>query len=114
MKINFYKGQGILLAEINVDYQKGKVTVINHTDDNMERPFGCNEHPTIKDFEDFIEYRTIPQTRYNFKMEMRMRGIIDTSPMGIFRQYHGRTTDDDYYAEIIEEEEKEYDDRFLE
>ena len=78
MKINYYKDQGVLLTEMEIDFVNQTVKIKNHTDNLIDRAFGVNEHPTMKDFEEFCEYRSIPQTRYNFKTEMRLRGITDT------------------------------------
>ena len=104
MKINYYKDQGVLLTEMEIDFVNQTVKIKNHTDNMIDRAFGVNEHPTMKDFEEFCEYRRIPQTRYNFKTEMRLRGITDTSPMGIMRFYHGRIDDDNCYIEIVEDD----------
>lgn len=104
MKINYYKDQGVLLTEMEIDFVNQTVKIKNHTDNMIDRAFGVNEHPTMKDFEEFCEYRSIPQTRYNFKTEMRLRGITDTSPMGIMRFYHGRIDDDNCYIEIVEDD----------
>ena len=104
MKINYYKDQEVLLTEMEIDFVNQTVKIKNHTDNLIDRAFGVNEHPTMKDFEEFCEYRSIPQTRYNFKTEMRLRGITDTSPMGIMRFYHGRIDDDNCYIEIVEDD----------
>ena len=103
MKINYYKDEGVLLTEMEIDFVRQTIKIKNHTDNLLDRAFGVNEHPTMQDFEDFCKYRSIPQTRYNFKMEMRLRGISDTSPMGIMMFYHGRIDDDNCYIEVMEE-----------
>lgn len=102
MRLNYKSDSRGLLTEINVDYANNKVDIVNHSDNVLLTAFGVNEHPTIKDFEDFINYRAIPQTRYRFKTEMRLRGIQDTSPMGICRYYNGRMADDDCYIEFLD------------
>ncbi len=103
MKIGYYKDDGILLTNMDIDFVNNTVKIHNYTDNLNERAFGINENPTMQDFEEFCEYRSIPQTRHNFKAEMRLRGIEDTSPMGIMRFYNGRIDDDNCYIEIIEE-----------
>lgn len=103
MIMNFRNGDGNLITEINVDYKTETVKIKNHTDDLLLRAFGINENPTFKDFEEFLEYRSIPQTRHRFKTEMRLRGIEDTSPLGIVRHYNGRMADDDCYIEFVED-----------
>lgn len=102
MKLDFRKGDGRLLTEIWVDYRTNEVKIKNHTDDIIDRAFGINEHPTIEDFERFIEDRSIPQTRVTLKLEALMYGIQDTSPMGIVRHFHGRTADDDCYIDFYD------------
>lgn len=103
MKINYYKGDDILLTEMDIDFVSNQVHIVNHTDNFLDRAFGVNEQPTIEDFEEFCEYRSIPQSRHDFKTEMRLRGIEDTSPLGIMLFYNGRITDDDFYIRVIEE-----------
>lgn len=105
MQLNFRRADGSLITEIFVDYINNRIRIINHTDDLLTRAFGCNEEPTMEDFEEFIESRSIPQTRYTLKTEAKMYGIQDTSPMGIVRHFGGRTADDDYYLEFLDDVE---------
>lgn len=94
-----------MLTEIDIDFANQTIEIKNHTDNLIDRAFGVNEKPTMEDFEDFCRYRSIPQTRHNFKTEMRLRGIGDTSPLGIMLFYHGRIDDDNCYIEVAEDKE---------
>ncbi len=103
MHLNFMSKDNIILTEIYVNYPNRTVQIVNHTDRLTDRAFGCNENPSIEDFETFIEDRSIPQTRDNFANEMQIRGIKDTTPLGIVRHYHGRSADDQKWIDFIED-----------
>lgn len=103
MKLN-YCLDGKVMTEIDVDMKKQTVQIKNHTDVLLDRAFGINEHPTYEDFLAFCEDRGIPQSRFGFQSEMRLRGIKDTSPLGIMLFYNGRISDDEFYVELVEDD----------
>ncbi len=103
MRLNFMNRHNEILTEIYVDPSSESVRIINHTNNLLDRAFGCNEHPTIKDFESFIERRSIPQNRAGFEDLMEFYGIKDTTPLGIVRHFSGRTADDEKWIDFIED-----------
>ena len=102
MKLKYMKDNDDLLTEIDVDFAAESIKIKNYTDNLIDRAFGINEHPTFKDFEDFLEYRSTPLTRTNFREEMDFWGINDPTPWGIARFFNGRVAGDPYY--IVYEE----------
>ena len=98
-----YKKGDIPCTKITVDYKTDTVEIENYTEDLLDRAFGIIEHPTMKDFEEFIEDRSIPQSRYHFRTEMALLGIEDTSPLGIVKHFHGRCAGDNFCIDFLEE-----------
>ena len=52
-----------------------KVKIVNLTDDLLSRAFGIRENPDWNDYEEFLESRCMPRTRYGIKDELRDLGL---------------------------------------
>lgn len=95
-------------AEISVEGKK--VTLINHTDDLIRRPFGINIQPTIYDFEDFLEERAFPQARGNCNQLLEDLSLNRYSPLAICRKTYGRQWDDFHWIQFRDQEAISYND----
>lgn len=108
MRMN-YMWHDQLSTEIEADYINKTVKIINHTDDNMKRAFGINEHPTWKDFEIFLEDRCMPKTRANIKEYLDEIGVQCYDPILIIEKSKGRMAEDYNWIDIIDEHELDID-----
>ena len=98
-----YKHDNKIVARIYVDYIRDKVKVINYTDNFLEKPFGANDNPTIKDFEDLVEDRCFPRSRDMMKLHLQELGIGCYEPLDIIRQTQGKLEGDYFSLEIVKE-----------
>ena len=99
LRIKYYDGN-LLCATIDCDYSKDKVEVKNFVDDSFRKPFGRNEHPTIKDFEDFLEDRCVPKERGDLKLYLKEIGVPFYDPIMIIEKTEGRCTEDNFSLRI--------------
>lgn len=92
-------------ATIIVDYAEQTVVCANYTDDIVRRPFGVNEEPTIKDFEDFLEDRCFSRSRVDVKELLKILGVSQWGyePMAIARVTHGRCWEDYIWLKFDDE-----------
>ena len=69
-----------------------KINLINGTCYDilpMMLPFGVNTNPTIKDLEDFINSRCIPETRFDLKQMLKFFDIPAYDPWDTVKRNHG-------------------------
>ena len=76
-------------AKITYDFSTNEVSVENYVDDPMMLPFGVNTNPTIKDLEDFINSRCIPETRFDLKQMLKFFDIPAYDPWDTVKRNHG-------------------------
>ena len=88
-----YMHRNDCMADVELD-AKNKVTVINKTDVIINRPFGINEKPTLKDLDVFFEERCFPKARANCKQLLNDLGLDFYDPLAIVVKTHGRQWDD--------------------
>lgn len=81
-----------------------KVYIINFTDDMLSRAFGVNEKPDWDDFEEFMESRCMPRTRYGIREELSYMGIEIYDPFQIVEKTKGRVHGDGQSLERMNEE----------
>ncbi len=103
MKFNYIDGNNNILTEIFVSYKDNKVSIINHTNDLIDRAFGINENPSIKDFEEFLESRCVPRTRDGLKLYLRSIGVYYYNPLLIIEKTKGRMAEDNKSLILIED-----------
>lgn len=89
-------------TRIDVDYKKNTVKIKNYTNDNINRAFGCNEHPSMEDFEEFLEDRCFPRTRDHLKLILRDMGLDYYDPLAIVRITQGRLEGDRMWIRFVE------------
>ena len=78
-----------------------KVEIVNFTDDLLSRAFGINEHPTWQDYEEFLESRCMPRTRYGLREELKCIGVDSYDPVLIIEKTKGRLYDDGQWLEKL-------------
>ncbi len=103
MKLNYINKDGKILTEIFVLYKENKVSIINHTDDLIDRAFGINEHPSINDFNAFLESRCVPRTRDGLQLYLEMIGVDHYDPLLIIEKTQGRMAEDSNSLVIVED-----------
>ena len=87
-----------------------KVHIINFTDDMLSRAFGINENPNWEDFNEFLESRCMPRTRYGIREELNYMGIDVYDPFQIVEKTSGRVHGDGQSLERMNPEwVKKYD-----
>lgn len=92
-----YMHKDKVTTKITVDYVKKTVSIINYTDDLLDRAFGKNTSPTFKDFENLLESRCFPRTRQNLKWELERYGLDSYNPLEIVLKTKGQL-EGDYYS----------------
>lgn len=60
--ILYYKNKERRTTKIEVDYRNNSVKIENYSDFPLELAFGVNKHPTMEDFEEFLESCCFPRT----------------------------------------------------
>ena len=93
----YYKNRDRITTKIDVDYKTNTVKIENYSDFPLELAFGVNEHPTIQDFEDFLESRCFPRTRDMMKLHLQELGLDYYDPYEICKKTHGRL-EGDYFS----------------
>jgi len=81
-------------ADVIVDVASNKITVVNHSDDWLKRPFGENDNPTMQDLEAFFESRCFPRERANAKELLGDLELHTYDPLDIIMRTRGRQWDD--------------------
>ena len=79
-----------------------KVEIMNFTDDLLSRAFGVKEHPDWEDFEEFLELRCMPRTRFGIREELRELGVDSYDPLLIIEKTKGRLYDDSQWLEKLD------------
>lgn len=104
-----YMWQNECVAEVEYDYKTETVSVVNHTDILIMKPFGNNLNPTWEDLDDFFESRCFPKSRGNAKQLLDDLGLgsIGYDPHAIVEVTHGRLWDD-YGWVLFEGEDLDY------
>jgi len=71
-----------------------EIRIVNLTDDLLSRAFGIREKPDWNDYEEFLESRCMPRTRYGIREELRELGIDTYDPFQIVEKTAGRVHGD--------------------
>lgn len=87
-----------------------RVRILNFTDDLISRAFGIREKPTWEDYEEFLETRCMPRTRYGVRDELRRLGLDCYDPVLIIDKTEGRVYEDSQWLRKMDRDWiKEYD-----
>ena len=77
---------------IDSDDINQRISIKNYTTNILLRAFGKNEHPTYKDYEDFLESRCFPRQRDKMKLILKDLDLPFYDPMMIIRKkFHSGT-----------------------
>ncbi len=87
-------------AIIDVNERMQKVRVFNFTCDLLKRPFGKNEKPTYKEYEEFLESRCFPRSRDKMKIILRELDLPFYEPIMIIEKTEGRMAEDNFWIRI--------------
>ena len=96
------------MADVEFNIRNNTVTVLNHTNDLINRPFGRSEHPDMNDLEEFLESRCFPRARANCAQLLADLKLPVYDPPAIVMATYGRQWDD-YNWILFEGEEADYD-----
>lgn len=91
---------------IDVNSITKKVRIINLSDDMITRAFGVNESPDYEDFEEFLESRCMPRTRYGIEEELKKMNIDSYDPYQIVEKTKGRVYGDGQWILTIDKDEQ--------
>lgn len=81
-----------------------KVHIINFTEDMLSRAFGIKEKPGWEDFEEFLESRCMPRTRFGIREEIKHMGLDAYDPFQIIMKTQGRVYGDGQSLERMQRE----------
>lgn len=79
---------------IDVSNAIQRIKILNFTDDLISRAFGIREKPTWEDYEQFLESRCMPRTRYGIREELENLGLDFYDPVLIIEKTAGRVYED--------------------
>lgn len=86
-----------------------KITLVNYTDDIIDRPFGTNLNPTYEDIENLYIERVFPKERFNAKQILKGK-LYGYDPYAIIRDTHGILVDDYYWLRFDDEKDLTWND----
>jgi hypothetical protein len=81
-----------------------KVKIVNLTDTLTSRAFGIRENPDWEDYEEFLEDRCMPSTRYGIREELKNLGLDAYDPFLIVQETFGRVYGDHQYLRKMEKD----------
>ncbi|MCF0127192.1 MAG: helix-turn-helix domain-containing protein [Pseudobutyrivibrio sp.] len=96
----YYMLDDDICSIIDVDEHNQKVVTTNYSDNPIKKAFGCNEHPTYKDYEDFLESRCFPRTRDKMKIQLAIYDLPFYDPMRIIEKTEGRCAEDRFWIRM--------------
>lgn len=80
-----------------------EVSIVNLTDDLISRAFGIRENLSWEDYEEFLESRCMPRTRYGIREELKSLGLDAYDPFQITALTRGRVYGDHQYLTRMKE-----------
>lgn len=108
MKWGFdYMQKDTVLAKITVN-EDNTISLVNYTDDIVDRPFGVNLNPTMEDVNDLFKERVFPKERYNVKQILKDKPY-GYNPFSIICDTHGILVDDFYWIRFNDEKNLTWD-----
>ena len=82
-----------------------RISIVNLTDNLLSRAFGIKAKPSWEDYEEFLECRCMPRTRYGVREELRYMGIDVYDPLLIIEKTDGRVYEDSQWLRRLEADE---------
>ena len=98
----FYMYGNKICTLIDVDESKEEIKIKNYTNKVMFKAFGINEHPTFKDYQEFLKSRCFPETRDKLKLVLDDLGLPFYDPLMIIKKTEGRMAEDNFWIKIEE------------
>ena len=95
-----YMYENQLCTVIDVDERAQHVIIKNFVTDPVFRAFGKNEHPTYKEYEEFLESRCFPRTRDKMKIMLQELNLPFYDPFMIIQKTEGRMAEDNFWIKI--------------
>lgn len=95
-----YMYEGQLCTVIDVDDRAQQIRIKNFRKDPLFCAFGKNEHPSYKDYEEFLESRCFPRTRDKMKIILKQLNLPFYDPFLIIEKTEGRMAEDNFWIEI--------------
>ncbi|MCD7957667.1 MAG: Hin recombinase [Lachnospiraceae bacterium] len=89
-----------LCTVILIDFRDQEVVIRNHTMDVLHRAFGIIEKPDWAYFEEFLEERCFPKTRFQLSLILSDLGLDFYDPLAIIEKTQGRMAEDHQWIRI--------------
>lgn len=89
-----------LCTIIDVNDREQRVKIKNYVTDPLYRAFGRNEHPSYRDYEEFLESRCFPRTRDKMKIILEELNLPFYDPFLIIQKTEGKMAEDNFRIEI--------------
>ena len=89
-----------LCTVIDVNDREQRVKIKNYVTDPMYRAFGRNEHPSYREYEEFLESRCFPRTRDKMKILLEELNLPFYDPFMIIQKTEGKMAEDDFWIRI--------------
>lgn len=87
---------------IDVDDGNQDVVIKNYINNFQFRAFGCNEHPTYKEYQELLESRCFPRSRDKMKLILKDMDLPFYEPYMIIKKTQGRMAEDYFWLKIEE------------
>lgn len=89
-----YMSKDKVMTVIDVNDKEEKIKIKNFTDKIFFRAFGINESPNWNNYQEFLEDRCVPRTRYNIDEILKDMGMTEYNPFEFIKRTQGRMADD--------------------
>lgn len=89
-----YMSKDKVMTVIDVNDKEEKIKIKNFTDKIFFRAFGINESPDWNNYQEFLEDRCVPRTRYNIDEILKDMGMTEYNPFEFVKRTQGRIADD--------------------
>lgn len=97
-----YMKKDDIIAKVTVS-DDNIVSVINYTDNIVDRPFGTCINPTLNDLDNLFLERCFPSARFNAKQVLQGK-LYGYDPLRIIHDTHGILVDDYYWIRFANED----------
>lgn len=89
-----YMSKDKVMTVIDVNDKEEKIKIKNFTDKIFFRAFGINENPSWNNYQEFLEDRCVPRTRYNIDEILKDMGMTEYNSFEFIKRTQGRMADD--------------------